>query len=110
MHDSTSVFAELEQAHAGVDGAGLKRQITYAYVTALGAQFQLYCRAAHTETAQTVLSGVSSPVIAPENRLIPAEIDLTVCRHWNNTLTEMVITIDEVLTVHCEALGLRIRR
>lgn len=180
LRDSKSVFADLERAHAGMSGAGPKRQIAYAYVIALVAQFQLYCRAVHTETAQAILSEVSNPVVArmleaaliegrrlergnpnasnlgadfgrfdidlwraveklrgnslhrreltaligwrnaighgnvtgrqAENKLIPVEIDLNTCRHWNDTLTETVATIDEVLSVHCEALGLQIRR
>jgi hypothetical protein len=64
LHDAQAVLAELEQAHIGVGSRGLEHQITYAYVTTLVAQFQLYCRAVHTETAQTILSEVSNPVVA----------------------------------------------
>ncbi len=175
--DAQAVFAELELAHRATDGHLVSRQITYAYVTALAAQFQLYCRAVHTETAQAVLSEIPNAVVArmleaalidgrrlergnanaanlgsdfgrfdlnlwqaveshrrehgrlkgeltaliewrnaighgdvtrkrAENKLIPDDVDLNVCRNWSNTLTELVITIDEVLASHCEDLGL----
>jgi hypothetical protein len=69
------VFAELELAHRAVHGRGqrfLTQQITYAYVTALAAQFQLYCRAVHTETAEILAGGVPNDPLAQilEARLV----------------------------------------
>jgi hypothetical protein len=69
------VFAELELAHRAVHGRGqrfLTRQITYAYVTALAAQFQRYCRAVHTETAQAIAGSMRDPTLARlvEDRLL----------------------------------------
>lgn len=63
------VFAELELAHRTVGGHGrgerlLTRQINYAYVTALAAQFQRYCRAVHTEVALALVAGVPDPRLA----------------------------------------------
>jgi hypothetical protein len=61
------VFAELELAHRAVHGRGqrfLTEQIAYAYVTALAAQFQLYCRAVHSETALAIARGIPNRTLA----------------------------------------------
>jgi hypothetical protein len=67
QHDAQDVFAELELAHRAVHGRGqrfLTQQVTYAYVTALAAQFQRYCRAVHTETALAIARGIPNRALA----------------------------------------------
>jgi hypothetical protein len=170
------VFTELELAHRAVHGRGqpfLTRQITYAYVTALAAQFQLYCRAVHTETAQAIAEQIPNPALASllevgllnarrldrgnpnaaslgsdfgrfelelwdelitqdqrnrrrrdaldslirwrnaivhgdidrkhaEHALLPVRINLKVCQEWNTILTELIVSIDVLLTTHCD--------
>jgi hypothetical protein len=71
--DAQSVFAELELAHRAVHARQvLTRQITYAYVTALAAQFQRYCRVVHTEVALSIAESATNPSLAwlLEERLI----------------------------------------
>lgn len=70
-------FAEVERAHGKVEGEGrgrrfLTQQVNHAYVTLLAAQFQMYCRALHTEVTQVLVAGVSDPALARvlEGRLI----------------------------------------
>jgi uncharacterized protein YutE (UPF0331/DUF86 family) len=174
------VFGELELAHRAVHGRGqpfLTRQIAYAYVTALAAQFQLYCRSVHTETAEALAGSVSNDPLAQvlearlvsgrwldrgnptasnlgsdfgrfdlrlwdvlqtfdrrnqqrrerldaligwrnaivhgdidrkkeEGRLDPLEITLKVCQNWNTTLSELILTIEKILTAHCVNFGI----
>ncbi|MBS1886437.1 MAG: hypothetical protein JSU06_04535 [Actinobacteria bacterium] len=176
------VFAELELAHRAVRRLGrerrlLSRQIVYAYVTALSAQFQLYCRAVHTETAQALAASVPNPAVGrvlearlingrwldrgnanvpnlgsdfgrfdlrfwdavlehqesnrsrkeklealivwrnaighgdiahkrAEDKLVPAEVGLAVCREWKDALGNLVASIDVVLAAQYENLGL----
>ncbi len=70
-------FEEVEHAHGVVGGHRrgrrfLTQQINHGYVTLLAAQFQMYCRALHTEVTQVLVAGVSDPALARvlEGRLI----------------------------------------
>lgn len=75
--DAQAVFEEIEHTHGAIGGRQrgrrfLTRQTNYAYVTALAAQFQLYCRAVHTEVTQLLATGVGDPALSRvlEGRLI----------------------------------------
>jgi hypothetical protein len=71
QHWKTGSKAELNEfakAHSAVGGEGrgrryFTRQLNHAYLVAVAAQFQRFCRALHTEGAQRIAGAVPQPDI-----------------------------------------------